>query len=113
MKDLPNMAQKDLGVPEKPAPTISTPSSAGSTSSRTASPISPRVSISNSNSSTASISVRAEAKANAVPPVKVPEGTAVRRDDDSSWGQSIWGKWYWGIFIAVALAVSSRLTGSS
>ena len=30
-----------------------------------------------------------------------------------SWGQMMWEKWYWGVMIAVALAISSRLSGAS
>ena len=29
-----------------------------------------------------------------------------------SWGQLLWEKWYWGIFLAVALAVSRMTSGS-
>lgn len=28
-----------------------------------------------------------------------------------NWGQVMWQRWYWGLFFAVAWAVSSRITG--
>lgn len=109
MKDLPNMAQKELGNPAKPAPVLTPATSAGSTSSSAAA--SPATPIGTNGN--ALPLARVDARAEPVPRAKATDGTAGGRDASSSWSQSIWAKWYWGIFIAVALAVSSRLTGSS
>ncbi|KAH8116251.1 UBC-like protein [Phellopilus nigrolimitatus] len=117
MKDLPNMAQKERGLSAKAAPLLSPTSSAASSSSFAPSPTTPL--SANSTVSAGSQSDITGTKGlptqGAKPKTKessaaTPQGAA---RGALSWGQVMWQKWYWGIFIAVALAVSSRLTGSS
>lgn len=118
MKDLPNMAQKELGSTPQNSPSISSSSSSAAISAS----ISPSITISSSSGSP--ISLESDSKA-----VKNSNALEVSTNESSSiipqshgqaparkalsWGQMIWEKWYWGILIAVALAVSSRVTGNS
>ncbi|KAI5124217.1 hypothetical protein M0805_005067 [Coniferiporia weirii] len=109
MKDLPNMAEKELGTSAKAALLLSSAPSASSTTS-------------NSTTSPSSTGPAAPNGPNGAQNGKrLVSDTELKRKESHpaagrgalSWGQVMWQKWYWGVFIAVALAVSSRLTGSS
>lgn len=108
MKDLPNMAQKELGLQKVTAPSMSPASSRDST---TNSPITPQSAGSTaSNIPNGSQAGAASGQGAAVP--KTKETDASKGRGAFSWGQVMLQKWYWGIFFAVAWAISSRLTDS-
>ncbi|EJD07375.1 UBC-like protein [Fomitiporia mediterranea MF3/22] len=109
MKDLPNMAQKELGA-QKSAPVLSPVSSTTSVSSAASSPITPLSANSSGPMIPNGTAQAGTASSQAIVP-KAKESTQKGRGA-FNWGQLMWQKWYWGIFFAVAWAVSSRLTGS-
>ncbi|KAL5513021.1 UBC6 [Sanghuangporus vaninii] len=111
MKDLPNMAQKELALQKAAAPALSPTSSRNSA---TSSPITPQSagSIPNGGSSNSTQAGAASSSVSGAAVPKTKETDASKARGAFSWGQIMLQKWYWGIFFAVAWAVSSRLTGS-
>lgn len=117
MKDLPNMAEKERGVSPQPSPTSvagsssassspTTPSAAGATGTN---PIELKnVDAADRGKGDGNADTGAVNPKDANPPQAQPAGRRAL-----SWGQMMWEKWYWGVMIAVALAVSSRLSGAS
>ena len=104
------MAQKELGL-QPSAPVLSPTSSTASGTSVAQSPVTPLsavplgLGISTGNNQVAAASEHGA--------VAVDSDTIAPKGRGAfSWGQLMWQKWYWGIFFAVAWAVSSRLTGS-
>lgn len=105
------MAQKELGA-QKAAPSTSPVSP--STSSDGTNPVTPISGVSTglgnpngrneAGAAPGRVGPKPKAKANTV----APKGRGA-----FSWGQLMWQKWYWGVFFAVAWAISSRLTGAS
>ena len=107
MKDLPNMGERDCGVPsESPQTTPPTPSLSQPPSASSQSRIRSATTITNStpqqpapNDVSRSSGVVAKGSA----PEQPPLGWA------TSWKGAVWDRWRWGILIAFAVIVS-RIT---
>lgn len=102
MKDLPNMAEKELGGSRAelpPTPTNVTP------------PV-PTPSGSSSNASAEQNRSLTEVKKELTVPKELNDGSGGAGKKALSWGHIIWNRWYWGLFLAVALALS-RVTSNA
>ncbi len=96
------MAEKELGGSRAelpPTPTNVTP------------PV-PTLSGSSSNASAEQNRSLTEVKKESTVPKELNDGSGGAGKKALSWGHIIWNRWYWGLFLAVAL-VLSRVTSNA
>ena len=119
MKDLPNMAEKERGIPHQPAPLPLTPMSATFSNSSTSptsphgpgTPTSPRpVGAYVFSPTDGSFAGPGRDPSSSATPEINNAGAAGDLEKSPSWAQIFWEKWRWGVLIALAVMVSRLST---